>query len=42
MIVFPALNAEVTKDYLILRPSLTHVRSNEPYKSIETKAQPAR
>lgn len=37
MIVYPALNAEITPDYLILRPSLTHVRSNKPYKQVESK-----
>lgn len=36
-IVYPALNAEVTPDYLILRPSLTHVKSNQPYKRLEKK-----
>lgn len=36
-IVYPQLNAEVTQDYLILRPSLTHVKSNKPYKRLETK-----
>lgn len=34
-IVYPALNAEVTQDYLILRPSLTHVPSNKPYRQVE-------
>lgn len=33
-IVYPALNAEVTPDYLILRPSLTHVRASKPYKQV--------
>ncbi|GIT82090.1 plasmid replication protein [Leifsonia sp. LS1] len=41
-IVYPALNAEVTQDYLILRPSLTHVRSHKPYKAVESKARPAK
>jgi len=41
-IVYPALNAEVTKDYLILRPSLTHVRANKPYRAVEAKAQQAK
>lgn len=36
-IVYPALNAEVTQDYLILRPSLTHVPSNKPYKTVEQR-----
>jgi len=35
--VYPALNAEVTKDYLILRPSLTHVKSSKPYKQVAAK-----
>jgi hypothetical protein len=33
-IVYPQLNAEVTQDYLILRPSLTHVRSNKPSRQL--------
>lgn len=41
-IVYPALNAEVTKDYLILRPSLTHVPTNKPYRSVESKTPPTK
>lgn len=37
MIVYPQLNAEITPDYLILRPSMTHVPSNRPYKQVESK-----
>jgi len=40
-IVYPALNAEITADYLILRPSLTHVPSNKPYKQVTAKTPPA-
>ncbi len=32
--MYPALNAEVTPDFLILRPSLTHVPTNRPYKQV--------
>lgn len=39
MIVYPALNAEITPDYLILRPSLTHVPSNKPYRQVSAKPQ---
>jgi hypothetical protein len=35
-IVYPALNAEATPEYLILRPSLTHVRSNKPYRQVDS------
>lgn len=35
MIVYPQLNAEMTPDYLILRPSLTHVPTNKPYKQVD-------
>ena len=40
-IVYPTLNAEVTQDYLILRPSLTHVRSNKPYRAVGAKNRAA-
>lgn len=33
-IVYPQLNAEPTADYLILRPSLTHVPSNKPRRQL--------
>ena len=36
-IVYPALNAEPTADYLILRPSLTHIPSTKPYKQVTAK-----
>lgn len=36
-IVYPALNTEVTPQYLILKPSLTHVPTNKPYKQVEPK-----
>lgn len=38
-IVYPQLNAEATEDYLILRPSLTHVRSNKPYRQVTATPQ---
>lgn len=34
-IVYPGLNAEATPDYLILRPGLTHVRSNKPLRQLK-------
>ncbi|WP_143736574.1 replication protein RepA [Plantibacter flavus] len=34
MIVYPTLNAEVHDDFLLLRPSLTHVPSNKPLRRI--------
>lgn len=37
-IVYPALNAEPTPDFLILRPSLTHIPTNKPYKQVTAKA----
>lgn len=37
-IVYPKLNAEVTEDYLILYPSLTHVPSNKPQRQVAAKA----
>lgn len=37
-LVYPTLNAEATPDYLILRPSLTHVPSNKPLKQVEQKS----
>lgn len=39
-IVYPALNAEPTEDYLILRPSLTHVTPNKPFKQVGKKTSP--
>jgi hypothetical protein len=36
-IVYPTLNAEPTDDYLILRPSLTHVTPNKPFKQVGQK-----
>jgi hypothetical protein len=40
-IAYPALNAEPTEDYLILRPSLTHIPSNKPYKQVGSKSSSA-
>lgn len=37
-IVYPAVRAEPTPDYLILRPSLTHVPSNKPSRQLGIKA----
>lgn len=36
-IVYPQLNAEVHPDYLILRPSLTHVPANKPFRQVGQK-----